>query len=147
MEARIFQAKIHLEAQLFTNKIKLKLLGSRLHVYVCTAIQAMAVCLYLITDKVAILELNKSSKIAVFVLSTFIINMVIMAAVSYGIAALTKPKQKRPTAPTPAGLEQFEVPTAEEGRPIQVLFGKKYISGPNVLWYGDLTTRKITKRY
>lgn len=49
----------------------------------------------------------------------------------------------RPKAPTPAGaeaatLDQFDVPTAEDGRSIPVLFGRRWVSGPNVLWYGDL---------
>lgn len=50
--------------------------------------------------------------------------------------------QKKPEKPTAAGLEDFSFPSAAE-RPIQVLAGTRRISGPNVLWYGDLRTRAI----
>lgn len=55
--------------------------------------------------------------------------------------ALIKPKLSKPKA---AGLEDFSFPTAAE-RPIQVLAGTSRISGPNVLWYGDLKTSPIKK--
>lgn len=50
--------------------------------------------------------------------------------------------QKKPEKPTAAGLEDFSFPSAAE-RPIQVLAGTRRISGPNVLWYGDLRTTAI----
>lgn len=55
--------------------------------------------------------------------------------------ALIKPRLSKPKA---AGLEDFSFPTAAE-RPIQVLAGTRRISGPNVLWYGDLKTSPIKK--
>jgi Putative phage tail protein/Protein of unknown function (DUF2793) len=51
----------------------------------------------------------------------------------------------KPPKPKPASLEDFDVPTAEEDRPIPVLFGTKRITGANVVWYGDLSTSKIKK--
>lgn len=45
----------------------------------------------------------------------------------------------------PAGLNEFEVPTAEVGREIPVLFGTRDIKGPNIVWYGDLGTESIRK--
>jgi hypothetical protein len=35
------------------------------------------------------------------------------------------------------------VPTAEQDRPIPVIFGTVWITGPNVVWYGDLRTEGI----
>lgn len=71
----------------------------------------------------------------------FIAQVVIMIALSLAIQALSpKPKRPSPNHAKPVGLEQFDFPTAEEGRSIQVLFGKKYIAGPNVVWYGHLKT-------
>jgi hypothetical protein len=64
----------------------------------------------------------------------FLIKLAIMVALSYAL----RPKPKTPTPPKAAGIEEFDIPTAEEGRPIQVLFGKRRIAGPNVVWYGDL---------
>ena len=45
----------------------------------------------------------------------------------------------------PATLEEFEVPTAREGREIPVIFGTKYVTGANVVWYGDLRTEEVKK--
>ncbi|MBK5417752.1 hypothetical protein [Pseudomonas sp. TH31] len=50
--------------------------------------------------------------------------------------------QQKPQKPTAAGLEDFSFPSAAE-RPIQVLAGTRRISGPNVLWYGDLRNTAI----
>jgi len=68
------------------------------------------------------------------------ITMFIYFAAMMTLAYLTRPKIEKPK---PLGLEKFDIPTAEEGRPIQVLFGKKYIASPNVVWYGHLKTQKI----
>lgn len=71
------------------------------------------------------------------------INFVIQVAVMVALAMLLAPKPKQPKKPVPIGIEQFDVPTAEEGRPIQVLFGKRYVAAPNVVWYGDLKSTPI----
>lgn len=47
--------------------------------------------------------------------------------------------------PQPSSLGDFNLPTALEGRPIPILWGTCKIPGPNVLWYGDLDARAITK--
>jgi len=66
----------------------------------------------------------------------YIIVLVISALVSYALAP-------KPTQPPKPSLEDFDFPTAEEGRPIPVVFGTAWISGPNILWYGDLDTTAI----
>lgn len=43
----------------------------------------------------------------------------------------------------PATLGDFQVPTAEEGRPISVLFGTRDCKAPQSVWYGDLKTKKV----
>lgn len=55
-------------------------------------------------------------------------------------------------APKPPGLNvkaaklsDFDAPTASEDRAIPVLFGRRRLTGPNVVWYGDLSTSKIRK--
>lgn len=60
--------------------------------------------------------------------------------------ALSIALSPRPKAPRAATLEDFDFPTAEEGRPIPVVFGEVDISGANVLWYGDLDIQAIKKR-
>ena len=62
--------------------------------------------------------------------------MIVAALVAYALAP-------KPPIPKPASLEDFDVPTAEEGRPIPVVFGTVWIKGPNCLWYGDLSSIPI----
>lgn len=52
----------------------------------------------------------------------------------------------KPQSQPPAGLGDFNVPTAEEGREIPVLFGTRDVKGPNVVWYGDLRVEAIRKK-
>ncbi len=52
----------------------------------------------------------------------------------------------KPKGPRAAAIDDFSFPTAEEGRPIPVVFGTVDITGPNVLWYGDLSIKPIKKR-
>lgn len=49
----------------------------------------------------------------------------------------------KPPPPKPASLDDFDAPTAEEGRAIPVVFGTCWITGPNVVWFGDLRTTPI----
>lgn len=72
----------------------------------------------------------------------FVIQIAIMI-VSSLISAALAPK---PKPPKPASITDFELPTAEEGREIPVVFGEVWITGPNVLWYGDLTSKPIKKK-
>lgn len=61
-------------------------------------------------------------------------------------ALITQAMLPKPEQPKPAELSDFDAPTAEEGRPIPVVFGTVRVTGPNVLWYGDLYTQAITQR-
>lgn len=69
--------------------------------------------------------------------------MVASAAVSYVMAYALAPDPQAPQAAPAAGLNEFNVPTAELGRDIPVLFGTRKITAPNVVWYGDLKTKPI----
>lgn len=64
-----------------------------------------------------------------------------VAAIVVSYAMMPKPQNAKP-----AGLGDFQVPTAEEGREIPVLFGTKDIKSPNVVWYGHLKTVAIKKK-
>jgi hypothetical protein len=50
-----------------------------------------------------------------------------------------------PAPPSAAGLSDFDVPVATDGKEIPVLFGTREITQPNVVWYGHLKTRPITE--
>ena len=66
----------------------------------------------------------------------FIIGFALALVVTYAL----RPK---PQSQKPAGLEDLQVPTAEEGKEISVLFGCRDLRGPNVVWYGDYKTKRI----
>lgn len=68
-----------------------------------------------------------------------LILLVVSSIVSYAL----RPK---PPVPKPAALEDFDIPVAEQGRPIPVVFGTILLTGPNVLWYGDLRTSAIKEK-
>jgi hypothetical protein len=61
------------------------------------------------------------------------------------LGELLRPKPKFDT-PQPSSLGDFQLPTAEEGRAIPVVWGTCHVKGPNVLWYGGLSIQPITKR-
>lgn len=72
-------------------------------------------------------------------------SILISAALSYFLAPSPTSSQGPP--PDPAGIDDFQVPTASVGRDIPVLFGTRKISGPNVVWYGHLRTRPIWQHH
>lgn len=61
------------------------------------------------------------------------------------VGELLRPKQKPPNAKA-AALDDFDIPTAEEGRSIPAFVGKVKIDGANVVWYGDLEVIAIKKK-
>ena len=70
--------------------------------------------------------------------------IIIMVAVSYGMSVLMRKKQKFPNNDVDPDSE-ITAPTADEGKPIAVLFGTRRIKGPNVVWYGDIKTDAIMR--
>lgn len=67
----------------------------------------------------------------------------IIFVVALVVAYTMAPKSE--TRP-PAGLDEIQAPTAEVGREIPVLFGRRKLEGPNVVWYGHLRTVAIKKK-
>ncbi len=64
--------------------------------------------------------------------------LVASLVLSYALA----PKPPQPKAPE---ISDVDAPTAEEGKAIPVVFGTVWVTGPNVIWYGDLRTTPIKK--
>lgn len=58
---------------------------------------------------------------------------IVFAIASFVLQLLLIPK---PQNAKPASLDDFQVPTAEEGIEISVLFGTKVLKAPNVVWHG-----------
>lgn len=68
----------------------------------------------------------------------YLIVFVVALIVAYACAP-------KPVDAQPASLKDLNLPTAEPGRPIPVVFGTYVIKGANVVWYGDLSTTPIKK--
>ena len=66
-----------------------------------------------------------------------------LLVVSDFVSAALAPK---PPQPKPAALEDFDIPLAEQGRAIPVVFGECLISSASVMWYGDLRTTAIKEK-
>lgn len=73
----------------------------------------------------------------------FFLTLLVYAAV-FVLAELLRPKPDLENA-QPAGLGDFNFPTAQEDRKQPLLWGTKLIQGPNVVWYGDLVQDAITE--
>lgn len=52
----------------------------------------------------------------------------------------------KPPSPKPAGFSDIDAPTAEEGKPIPVLFGTRDLNSPNIVWWGHLMTVAIKSK-
>lgn len=61
----------------------------------------------------------------------------IMVAISIAISIVAYLLTPKPKAPKPGPAADLELPTADAGRPVPVVFGQVTIKGVNILWYGD----------
>ena len=62
----------------------------------------------------------------------------VLAVVSLALNLLLAP---RPKTPKPDAAQDLELPTAEAGRPIPVVFGTITVKGLNILWYGEKSSK------
>ena len=75
---------------------------------------------------------------------SFFITLLIYA-VLFVLSDLLAPKPELENA-KPAGLGDFQFPTATEQRKVPLLWGTVKLSGPNVVWWGDLLQDPIIER-
>ncbi len=73
------------------------------------------------------------------VLILFVVQLILTV-----VLALLQPKPKFEQL-RGKGLGEFQFPTATEDRMVPIVWGTVDIRGPNVTWYGDLRTFKVTK--
>lgn len=71
-------------------------------------------------------------------LGWFIVKMVVAIAISYVLRSDPDIEE-----PSPAGIEEFDFPTAKIGREFPVLFGTKAMPSQNVVWYGNLRVEEV----
>jgi hypothetical protein len=69
----------------------------------------------------------------------FVAKLIFTLIVSYALRP--KPQKQKP-----ATLQDVEAPTAEDGKPICVVLGRRRVRDPNVTWYGDVSSRAIYRR-
>jgi len=77
----------------------------------------------------------------VFQLIPLLIQLVVGLAISViGYIIMPKPKSQKPSE-----VQDMDNPTAEAGRPIPVVFGELWVTGVNIIWFGDkeTTSRKV----
>lgn len=74
----------------------------------------------------------------------FWISFVVAMAISV-VGELIRPKQRVPNAKASA-IDDFDMPTAESGRTITIWCGRVLLNGGNVTYYGNLSTRALTKK-
>lgn len=63
-----------------------------------------------------------------------------------GLSVYSYMNQPKPVQPVPLTLDDVNIPTAEIGGEIPVLFGTRLISQPNVIWYGDFGSSPIKSK-
>lgn len=68
---------------------------------------------------------------------------IVLTVISIGMSVYAM-LQTPPNPPTPSPEELTGIPTAEQGKPIPVLFGTRMINQPNVVWYAHGTGAKAT---
>lgn len=64
--------------------------------------------------------------------------LVVLVVIVIAIALSAKPPGQKPPS-----LSEIDVPTAEEGKPIPVVFGTYVVQSPNIVWYGNLSYNKV----
>lgn len=71
----------------------------------------------------------------------FLLTLALFAA-AVVLQELLRPKPQIEDA-RPAGLGDFDFPTATEGRMVPIIFGRVKLRGSNVIWYGNLQQNAI----
>lgn len=66
----------------------------------------------------------------------YLVVFIASIAVSYALAP-------KPPTPQPSSLSDLNVPTAQTGKGIKMIYGTCRIQDPNIVWYGDLRTQAI----
>lgn len=69
------------------------------------------------------------------------ISLLVQIAVALAIQTIAYVLTPKPKGPKPEAVKQLENPTAEAGKPVAVPFGTVWITEPNILWFGDKSSR------
>ena len=72
------------------------------------------------------------------------VGFIIYAIIAIVSGLLLSARAAKPPKAKPLALEDFQVPTAEDGRDYPVLYGTCWFADPNITWYGDLRLKQHT---
>lgn len=70
-----------------------------------------------------------------------LVPLLVQLAVGVGLQIIGYLLAPKPKASQPDEVKDMDNPTADEGRPIPVVFGELEIEGTNIIWYGQKHTR------
>jgi len=73
----------------------------------------------------------------------FFVSLLVWAVTTVAFE-LIRPKPKFEDA-RPAGLGDFNFPTATEGRPVPLVWGRVKLKGPNLIWYGNFRKQAVSE--
>lgn len=71
--------------------------------------------------------------------------LVVSVAVSVTMSPSTPKVTATASTSSPSTLEDFDVPTAEDGKQMPVIFGTVTLKSANIIWYGDLDYTEVTE--
>jgi hypothetical protein len=64
-------------------------------------------------------------------------------AVAVAVAVVAVVMMPKPPGVAPPSLSEFDIPTAEPGREIPKVWGRRRIKSPNIVWYGDIDYTEV----
>jgi hypothetical protein len=70
-----------------------------------------------------------------------LVPFLIQLAIGVGLQILGYLLMGKPKGPKPDEVKDLENPTAEAGRPIPVVFGEVEVTGVNIIYFGDKSTK------
>tara|TARA_R110001583_G_C5584539_1_gene403181 strand:+ start:277 stop:519 length:243 start_codon:yes stop_codon:yes gene_type:complete len=73
-------------------------------------------------------------------------NFVAQLAIAVVLSVASYLLSPKPQRANPAAREEIDVPTAQEGRPIYILFGTRDVEASVAAWHGDIKSVPIKRK-
>ncbi len=92
------------------------------------------------------LALQPIALLGEIVIATWVVVTLILLIIAASVAMyLMMPSANQQPGPDKNSLEDFTIPTADEDRVVPEVFGTRLFA-PNIIWYGNLDSKKIKKK-
>lgn len=72
--------------------------------------------------------------------------VVVVLVIAIGASYALMPEPPKTPEPSPAAPDEFDAPQAKEGEDIVVVFGLCRMKQPNVVWYGNIRSKRIKEK-